>query len=867
MTLCAVICVHDDVVFLAATLASLGDVPVLICVSTTNWRGESGDWQQAVKIGEQHNATIFTGAWNEENAHRQAAYAKAVELGFAYAITIDSDEVLEPSLLHNLKLVAETSFADRVYITWDTYWKGTDYVVRPREPFTPCILINLHNAHHVHIREFEGGKSLFLNEQFGIVHHLSYAGGDERILKKIKTWSHRDEIVPEWWDRVWKRWELDPFLRDVHPTHPGSYAFVQRIETPAILKGIGCIAHPLPPIPFPSLPKASVVIPVHGGQEDLDRCILSLSSCLDYIEEVIVIDNGSGINIPDYPWVKSILNDSNLGFAVASNQGARMATAETILFLNSDTVVPKAGLMRLLESLNQSRTIAAAGPYTNNCGHFQRITPTYLDEDGINLFADSFAARATDDRDTDMLVGFCLAVRKSALDEIGLFDERFGLGTFEDNDLSYRLRRAGYRLVISRRSYIHHEGSKTMRRLAVTRSLKSFDLQALLEENHRKYVAKWRDDLESEYVNHLAGTSGEPVVFNPDNKPESRRARAAALVAKADISLCMIVKNEERVIEECLASASPYFREVLIHDTGSTDKTIEIARQFGAVVTEGTWPDSFALARNQSMKGAQGKWIMWIDADDTVMSITGETIVNAVANAAPDVIGFVVPVRFLEEAGGGTQVDHVKIFRNWPELAWEGRIHEQILPSLRAAAAARGIRDGGQIVRLPVQVLHSGYDTSDAGQKKKRIRDEQLLRLDLADRPNHPFVLFNLGMTAHFTDEHEAAIDWLNKSIAVSGPTESHLRKAYALAAGSYKKLGRLAEAADTLETGLATVSDDPELLFLAAQLDAENGNKQRAIARYEKILTLDVSGIFTSFDPGILDYKTKHNLRLLKES
>src|SRR5205085_1992383 len=123
----------------------------------------------------------------------------------------------------------------------------------------------------------------------------------------------------------------------------------------------------------------------------------------------------------------------------------------------------------------------------------------------------------------------------------------------------------------------------------------------------------------------------------------------------------------------------------------------------------------------------------------------------------------------------GTRVDHVKLFRNLPGLAFEGRIHEQILPALRER--------GGQIARINAVVLHSGYDTTPEGQARKRARDAKLLKLDLEERPDHPFVLFNLGMTDHYGGEHEAAVSWLRRCIAVSPSGQSHLRKAYALLA------------------------------------------------------------------------------------
>ena len=847
--LVALVCVHDDNEFLAATLSSLGGIPALVAVSRCDWQGQIGAWEASKAIAESLGAEVVLGDWPNESEHRQAALRAAHERGFRYAITADSDEVLEPELLSHLKQIAATSLADRVYIEWNTYWKDPVHVVRPREPFTPCIMVNLDTVRHVAVREYIGGRGLFLNSSFGIVHHLSYAGSDQRIWKKITTWSHKDEIVQGWWQNVWKGWDSNPLMRNLHPTNPPNYQFVERIELPAVLASAG-LTDPSEPFDLPEVAPCSIVIPVYGNQADLDECLASLQTCGELVKEIVVVDDCSPEKITVPKGVTLIRNKANLGFSGTCNAGYAKTSGGVVVFLNSDTIVPKAGLAMLLNSLEQSGSIVAAGPFTNNAGHFQQIDPTYTEIANLDRFAEAFASLEQEDRDIDMLVGFCLAVKRSVLEEVGLFDERFGKGTYEDNDLSYRIRRAGYRIVLSERSFIHHKGSKSLLGAGL-------EIGALLNENQRIYVNKWKRDLDSGFASNLSGLSGEPIAFHWDRKPEAQLKELAKLAKKADISLCMIVRNEERTLKECLESVKPFVREMRILDTGSTDRTVEIAESCGAIVDSMVWPDSFAEARTRSMKGAKGKWIIWVDADDTLPFQCGETILSAVASAPEDIIGFVVPVKFVEERGNGTVVDHVKVFRNLPGLEWEGRIHEQILGALRRA------KPNGAIARLDAWVLHSGYDTSESGQEKKRHRDSTLLRLDLEDRPGHPFVLFNLGMTAHYNGEHAEAVDWLRKSILASGENESHLRKAFALLVGSLKSLALVDDARIECERGLAMIPNDPELLFLLAGLNANAGSHEEAIRLYQASLKGDTGGAFTSMDPGIRGWKTLHNVAL----
>lgn len=851
--------VHDDCCFLEASLKSFGRVADrFIFVSRVPWNGEPGDWERSVEIAASAGAVMITGEWKSEEEHRAAAFGHLRSLGFSHALIPDSDEVIDQQLLDALVKIAESDLADRVYVEWDTYWKDSGHVVRPRERFTPCILVNLERAWNTALRGFEGGRALLLNDSYGVIHHLSYAGSDERIQRKITTWSHKNEVVEGWFERIWRGWDSDRLMQAIHPTHPEAYGFIEAIETPEALIDAGVQPVTRQKLELPSRwPTISVIIPLHGGEEDIERCLEALCAYPSLLHEVIVVDNASpdkSAEIADdfckrLPNGRVIRLEENKGFAAGCNAGFTASAGEVVIYLNSDAVMPRSGLIRMIESLTASGSIAASGPLSNSVGHLQLTGTTYTSFDTLDCFADEFAQRQTADTDVDMLVGFCLAVRRQAVEEVGGFDEGFGLGTFEDNDLCYRLRRAGWRLVISQRSFVHHEGSMTIRRVIP-------EPGSLLAQNQARYKAKWREDIELGFASSLSGLSQGRISFDASKDPKTFWDEARALKDQAQITLCMIVRDEERVLDSCLASASPFFSQIIVVDTGGTDSTKEIALRRGVDLREIAWPDSFAEARNESLKGAKGKWIFWMDADDTLPPMSGMALLKAATKADSSISGFVVPVRFTDEGPqSGVQVDHVKLFRNIPGLEFEGRIHEQILPSLRRLSPS------GFIARLDAHVLHSGYDTSPEGQAKKRIRDEKLLKLDLDERPGHPFVLFNLGMTAHYSNDHEEAIDWLDKSLEASREGESHVRKAYALKGISLRRLGRVDDAIEAFEQGLAEVGDDPELHFQLGHLYAERGQNELAKERYLACLETDASGAFTSFDRGIQGFKTMHNL------
>ena len=152
------------------------------------------------------------------------------------------------------------------------------------------------------------------------------------------------------------------------------------------------------------------------------------------------------------------------------------------------------------------------------------------------------------------------------------------------------------------------------------------------------------------------------------------------------LSLCMIVRDNEDTLESSLLSIKPWVDEMIVVDTGSLDRTREIAERLGAKVSSFPWIDDFSAARNASLERAQGEWIFWMDSDDTIPAECGRRLRElAYAENPEDVFGFVMQVHCPtgETADDYTAVDHVKLFRNDPRLRFEGRIHEQVLMPIR----------------------------------------------------------------------------------------------------------------------------------------------------------------------------------------
>src|SRR3954467_3292702 len=165
--------------------------------------------------------------------------------------------------------------------------------------------------------------------------------------------------------------------------------------------------------------------------------------------------------------------------------------------------------------------------------------------------------------------------------------------------------------------------------------------------------------------------------------PLARRAERVGSAARPaeglTLSLAMIVRDEEEMLPRSLAAAKDAVDEIIVVDTGSTDRTVEIAKSFGAKVIEREWTGSFADARNASFDAATGDWIMFLDADEVLVADDAERLREVLGRTWREAF-YLVETNFTGELGDGTAVTHnaLRVFRNRPEYRFEGRIHEQI---------------------------------------------------------------------------------------------------------------------------------------------------------------------------------------------
>ncbi len=574
-----------------------------------------------------------------------------------------------------------------------------------------------------------------------------------------------------------------------------------------------------------TLPLTSIVILCCNAWPYTQRCLQTVFENTLAPYELILIDNGSTDETaerlesfarqpgPMRVVVKRL--PENVGYPAGVNHGLALAEGEAVVLLNNDTLVSPFWLEGLWRAANDDPQVGLVGAVSNFAGGWQTIpVPDERPELAPAIALRRRLLHAGSRREVNNLSGFCLLIKRSVMRDLGGLDERFGLGFFDDDDLSRRARQAGFRLVVAEQVYIHHFGSRTFLELGI-------DTVQQLETNRQLYVEKW------------------------------------SALDRPPVSLTMIVRNEEANLAACLAPLQDLVREMVVVDTGSTDRTIEIAQSFGAKVVTFPWIDDFAAARNEALRHATQPWIFWMDADDRLDGNNAKQLRELFQTLKDEPAAYIVQCECVSNRPGvaSTVVDHVRIFRNDPRHRWRYRVHEQILPALRQTET--------DIRWSKVRVHHVGYVDPDLRARKLQ-RDLKLLQQQLAEYPDDPFCLFNLGAVFQERRDWPQAIACLSRSLELSHPRDSIVRKLYAMISQCQLAIPDQPAALQTLVQARVLYPQDAELLFLEAGLRRELGEPALAETLYRELIHGQDAPHFASVDSGLRTHKAHHNLGLV---
>ncbi|MCH8294548.1 glycosyltransferase, partial [Candidatus Poribacteria bacterium] len=212
------------------------------------------------------------------------------------------------------------------------------------------------------------------------------------------------------------------------------------------------------------------------------------------------------------------------------------------------------------------------------------------------------------------------------------------------------------------------------------------------------------------------------------------------------LSICMIVKNEEEALPKCLSSIQGLADELIVVDTGSTDRTVKIVQSFGAKVYHFAWNDNFSDARNESLKHATGDWILWLDADDILPKTHHATIRRLLGQPNNHAFFF-----RLENVGGDEATCYqLRMFPNLPGIEYTMPVHEQILPSLMRLGV-------NKMVNLDVSVIHTGY-TDAKTIAAKNAKYLEIMEKWLVEHPQDYVTRAHAARIYHTNGRHREAI-------------------------------------------------------------------------------------------------------------
>ncbi|MBC7185989.1 MAG: glycosyltransferase, partial [Calditrichaeota bacterium] len=273
------------------------------------------------------------------------------------------------------------------------------------------------------------------------------------------------------------------------------------------------------------------------------------------------------------------------------------------------------------------------------------------------------------------------------------------------------------------------------------------------------------------------------------------------------VALCTIVKNEERFIRKCLASVQGAVDEIVIVDTGSTDRTVQIAEELGARVYHHPWQDSFSEARNFALQFVTSEWVLQLDGDEELeredIPLLREVVKTRHVNS------LFVPILNHMPDGSISRLYFRRLFRT--RLGhYEGIVHNQLVVS-------------GPTGQAEIRIYHHGYNLSPEEMAAKQARSERLLLKQMAERPDDPFPRFNLGRIYRNQGRFPQAIQVCQEGLRLCppGPRSSTYFMLLFDLAYCLMMVGRLSEAEACCLQGLEEDPKNLDLRFTLATIYA----------------------------------------------
>jgi glycosyltransferase involved in cell wall biosynthesis len=298
------------------------------------------------------------------------------------------------------------------------------------------------------------------------------------------------------------------------------------------------------------------------------------------------------------------------------------------------------------------------------------------------------------------------------------------------------------------------------------------------------------------------------------------------------LSICLITRNEEQFLAGCLDSVRPVANEIVLVDTGSIDRTVEIAREHGCRVLHRVWDDDFAAARNAGIAAARGSWILCIDADERLDNPAA--LLPALLAAPAEAGGFFIERHDVvtDPENGQTDVYPIgilRLFRNHPDIRYEGIVHERPNETV--------IRAGFQInslttLKLTHLVNHLSRERLEAKQRKYL----RLLDLELERDPGNSWARYYRGKTLWFLRRLEEAEAEFRELVDHGNGSLSLQASAWCMLAALLSENGLRGAAVQCIQESLSLVPDQSLAYYVLAEVLYAEGHFAHALEAYRRV-------------------------------
>lgn len=295
------------------------------------------------------------------------------------------------------------------------------------------------------------------------------------------------------------------------------------------------------------------------------------------------------------------------------------------------------------------------------------------------------------------------------------------------------------------------------------------------------------------------------------------------------VSVCMIAKNEEKNIEKCLAAIKPYGFEIILVDTGSADRTKEIAARYTDKIYDFKWVDDFSAARNFSLKHASNDYVLILDCDEVITELDIDLMSDLISKH-PDSVGrLAIDNHYISNQTDMVYQDRLGRLFHRKFFHFESAIHEQITHDTKGMHY--------ESYDLPLLVDHVGYLGSVTDLRSKVERNNTLLFHELERDPENPYLYFQIGQSYNMIYDYDNSYIYYGKALEYDvDPQEEWVQMMIIAYANALLHTGRQEEALqlEAVYDAFATTSD---FFCCMGQIYMANGQYMKAMMEFVKAI------------------------------